>query len=100
MKGDISQFEQGGEIMQRLYTRKEASELLGISLTTLDLARKTGQIAFVQYMDNGKVFFTEEGLNDYLSNFTHQALSRKRENYSARTDYESGEIPTLRKRRK
>ena len=43
--------------MEKLFTRKEAAELLGISITTLDAARNNGLIAYVQYVPNGCVFF-------------------------------------------
>ena len=33
--------------MEKLFTRKEAAELLGISITTLDAARNSGLIAYV-----------------------------------------------------
>jgi len=35
--------------MEKLFTRKEAAELLGISITTLDAARNNGLIAYVQF---------------------------------------------------
>lgn len=59
--------------MEKLYTRKEAASLLGISLTSLDTARNTGAITFVQYVPNGSVFFTEEALQEYIARSTHQA---------------------------
>lgn len=37
--------------MEKMYTRKEAATLLGISITTLDQARSAGQITYVQYVD-------------------------------------------------
>lgn len=48
--------------MEKLFTRKEAAELLGISITTLDAARNNGLIAYVQYVPNGCVFFTSASL--------------------------------------
>ena len=33
--------------MEKLFTRKEAAELLGISITTLDAARNSGLIVLV-----------------------------------------------------
>ena len=33
--------------MEKLFTRKEAAELLGISITTLDAARNSGLIAYL-----------------------------------------------------
>ena len=32
--------------MEKLYTRKEAADYLGMSITTLDTARATGAISF------------------------------------------------------
>lgn len=52
--------------MEKLYTRREAASMLGISLTSLDTARNTGAIAFIQYVPNGSVFFTEEALQEYM----------------------------------
>ena len=34
--------------MEKMYSRKEAAEVLGIGLTALDLARTGGKIAYVQ----------------------------------------------------
>ena len=45
--------------MEKLITRKEAAKLLGISLTTLDEARNSGLITYVQYVPNGGVSFTD-----------------------------------------
>ena len=44
--------------MEKLFSRKEAADLLGISLATLDAARADGLISYVQYVENGCVFFT------------------------------------------
>ena len=35
-------------VMEKLITRKEAAEILGISITTLDAARNNGLISYVQ----------------------------------------------------
>ena len=59
--------------MEKLYSRKEAASLLGISLTTLDSARADGQIAFIQYVENGCVYFTEAGLQEYIAKSTYRA---------------------------
>ena len=45
-------------IRDRLITRKEAAEILGISIATLDAARNNGLISYVQYVQNGCVYFT------------------------------------------
>ena len=63
--------------MEKLLTRKEAAELLGISLTTLDTARNQGQIAFVQYVENGSVFFTESIIQEYIARSTHRTIPKK-----------------------
>ncbi len=63
--------------MEKLLTRKETAELLGISLTTLDLARNQGQIAFVQYVENGSVFFTESNIQEYIARSTHRTVPKK-----------------------
>ena len=36
--------------MEKLITRKEAAEILGISIATLDAARNNGLISYVQYV--------------------------------------------------
>ncbi len=59
--------------MADLITRKEAAKRLGISLATLDLARSCGQISYIQYSENGRVFFTEDALNEYIKKSTHSA---------------------------
>jgi len=63
--------------MEKLLTRKEAAGLLGISIATLDAARTNGQIAFVQYVENGCVYFTEESLQEYIARATHRAKPRE-----------------------
>ena len=62
-----------GTAMEKLFTRKEAAELLGISITTLDAARNNGLIAYVQYVPNGCVFFTSASLQEYVAKCTHRA---------------------------
>ena len=59
--------------MERLITRKEAAQILGISIATLDAARNNGQISYVQYVPNGCVFFTDSGLQEYVAKCTHRA---------------------------
>ena len=44
--------------MEKLITRKEAAEILGISIATLDAARNNGLISYVQYVQNGGIFYT------------------------------------------
>lgn len=59
--------------MEKLITRKDAAKLLGISLATLDEARNNGLIAYVQYVPNGCVYFTDTGLREYIAKSTHRA---------------------------
>lgn len=59
--------------MENLITRKEAAKLLGISIATLDAARSSGLISYVQYVQNGCVYFTDTGLQEYVARCTHRA---------------------------
>lgn len=59
--------------MEKLLTRKEAAEYLGISLTQLDEARKKKKIAYIQYVQNGSVYFTPQALEEYVARATHRA---------------------------
>ena len=59
--------------MEKLITRKEAAKILGISIATLDAARNNGQISYVQYVENGCVYFTDSGLQEYIAKCTHKA---------------------------
>ncbi len=63
--------------MEKLIARKEAAKLLGISLATLDAARVTGLISYIQYVENGCVYFTEAGLQEYIARSTHRAKPRE-----------------------
>ena len=59
--------------MEQIYTRKEAARILGVSITTLDTARLNGQLAYIQYVPNGCIYFTESCLKDYITKCTHRA---------------------------
>lgn len=59
--------------MERLITRKEAAKMLGISITTLDEARNSGSISYVQYVKNGCVYFTDASIQEYIARSTHRA---------------------------
>ena len=59
--------------MEKQFTRKEAAKLLGISLTTLDDARNSGLISYIQYVPNGCVYFTDAALQEYIAKSTHRA---------------------------
>ena len=63
--------------MEKLLTRKEAARLLGISIDTLDAARINGQVSFVQYVENGCVYFTEQSLQEFIARSTHRAKPRE-----------------------
>ena len=63
--------------MEKLITRKKAAEILGISLATLDAARNSGLISFIQYVENGSVYFTEAALQEYIARSTHRATPKK-----------------------
>ena len=53
--------------MDKLITRKEAASILGISVKTLDAARTDGLISYVQYVENGCVYFKEVGIEEYIA---------------------------------
>lgn len=59
--------------MEKLITRKEAAEILGISIATLDAARNNGLISYVQYVENGCVYFTDIALQEYIAKCTRRA---------------------------
>ena len=59
--------------VKELITRKEAAKILGISIATLDAARNNGLISYVQYVQNGCVYFTSAGLQEYIAKCTHRA---------------------------
>lgn len=63
--------------MEKLITRKEAAEILGISLTTLDVARTNGLISYVQYVENGCVYFTEASIQEHIAKCTHRARPKE-----------------------
>lgn len=65
--------------MEKLYTRKEAAKFLGIGLTTLDEARAKRLISYVQYTENGKVFFCESDLEEFVARNRHVARISKSE---------------------
>lgn len=63
--------------MDKLFSRKETANILGISLTTLDAARIGGLITYVQYVNNGCVFFTETSIQEYIARCTHRARPKE-----------------------
>lgn len=56
-----------------LLTRKEAADRLGISLSTLDIERSSGRMAYIQRKPGGKVWISEAAIADYLARATHPA---------------------------
>ena len=52
--------------MEKLITRKEAAEILGISIATLDAARNNGLISLCS-MFRMAVYFTAAGLQEYIA---------------------------------
>ena len=67
--------------MEKLISRKEAAKLLGISIATLDAARNSGLISYVQYVQNGCVYFTDAGLQEYIAKCTHRAKASGKKRY-------------------
>ncbi len=59
--------------MSELIPRKEAAKRLGIGIYTLDELRKQGKISYVQHVANGRVFFTEIAIQEYLARANHRA---------------------------
>ena len=55
--------------MEKLIGRKKAAEILGISLASLDAARTSGKISYIQYVPNSSVYFTTTSLQEYLHNW-------------------------------
>ena len=76
----VLSFEKERIPMEKLYSRKEAAEILGISIATLDTARTNGVISFVQYVPNGCVYFSNEALQEYIAKCTHRALPPEKRN--------------------
>lgn len=70
----------------KLYSRTEAAKMLGISDDTLDALRRERQISYIQRKKNGRVWFTEDAINEYLARTTHRAqpVREVRETYRKR----------------
>ena len=77
--------------MDKLITRKEAASILGISVKTLDAARTDGLISYVQYVENGCVYFTEVGIQEYIAKCTHRAKPMERLRHIANLEAFGGE---------
>ena len=54
-------------------SRKEAAATLGISVAAIDNLRRAGKIAFIQYVPNGKVFFSEQDITEFVAQSHHPA---------------------------
>lgn len=70
-----------------LLTRRQAAERLGITVVTLDEVRRGGYLAYIQRRPGGKVYITDEAINDYLARATHPAkpeLKSLRQTYRKR----------------
>ncbi len=73
--------------MGELIPRREAAERIGVGIYTLDALRKQGKIAYVQHVANGRVFFTETAIQEYLARVNHRARpSEKSETYRKKRD--------------
>lgn len=57
--------------METLLTRKEAAAKLNISLVTLDAERHGGHLAYIQRKPGGKVWISENAIEEYLTRATH-----------------------------
>lgn len=60
--------------MDELLTRQQAAEALGISVSTLDVERMAGRLAYIQRKRNGRVWISQKAIQDYLSRGVHKAL--------------------------
>lgn len=60
--------------MDELLTRQQAAEVLGISVSTLDIERMEGRLTYIQRKRNGKVWITQEAIRDYLNRGTKRAI--------------------------
>jgi DNA-binding transcriptional MerR regulator len=58
---------------QQIYTNKEASQYLRLSVTTLRRERQKGNITFRRSTPTSKVFYTKEDLNNYLERNSRNA---------------------------
>lgn len=60
--------------MENLLTRKEAAVYMGISVSTVDRILKSGQMAYVQRIPNGKVWISLGAINEYIARVTRPAM--------------------------
>ena len=80
-------------MVDKLIKRKEAAEMLGISLDTLDHARMEGLITYVKYVENGCVYLLKldfrsilQGLHTVQGRRITIRLSERREQSGAKFD--------------
>lgn len=59
--------------MDELLTRQQAAEILGISVSTLDIERQEGRLTYIQRKRNGRVWITQEAIREYLARGTQKA---------------------------
>ena len=64
--------------LEKLITRKEAAEILGISIATLDAARNNGLISYVQYVQNGCVYLLRRAFRSISQNARTGQSQQKR----------------------
>lgn len=60
--------------MESLMTRREAAAYMGISVSTIDRILKSGQMAYVQRIPNGKVWISLNAINEYIARVTRPAM--------------------------
>lgn len=60
-----------------LLTREQAAERLGISVSTLDYERLSGNLEYIQRKRYGKVWITDEAIKAYLARGTHSVKPEK-----------------------
>lgn len=59
--------------MAKLLSRKEAAARLHISLMTLDAERSGGHLAYIQRKPGGKVWISEDAIDEYIERASHPA---------------------------
>lgn len=60
-----------------IFSRKEASRILGISTSNLDRKRKNGSIKTLQENDEGSVYFPIQELARYLTNVEFNIIHKE-----------------------
>ena len=57
--------------MEKLLSRKEAADRLGVTQRTLDSYREQGLLAYIQHKPNGRVMIQEEAIEEFLARGNH-----------------------------